>query len=141
MQDRHWQWLARFLATPHLAEYGLSVHAMLWGLATVLVAGSSIVPGDMDSPYMPPPLVRALLGFWPMLTGAVGLWAVHRRHRRWRMASSLCVLPVWFFLSGFYSTFWPPLVGGVVTYAVAAFGEIIIFVRVRHRFDRWSDAR
>ena len=33
----------------------------------------------------------------------------------------------------------PPLSGGVVTYGLAALGEVIVWVRVRQRLDRWAE--
>ena len=55
------------------------------------------------------------------------------------MASSVMVAPVWAGLAAMYWTATPPLTGGVVTYALAAFGEIVVWVRVRNRLDRWAD--
>jgi hypothetical protein len=90
--------------------------------------------------YNPSQIVTELIGCWPLLTGAVGLWAVWRRKREWRMASSLAVIPIWALLGAFYSHFEPPLIGGVVTYGLAAVAEAIIYVRVKYRFDRWAES-
>lgn len=131
---------ARGLATPHLAEIGLSIHALLWGVGQLITSGVAVSPDGLPAPYNPSRLLTELIGIWPMVTGAVGLWAVIFRKREWRMASSLAVIPVWSMLAAFYSHFEPPLIGGVVTYGMAAVGEAIVYVRVKYRFDRWAEA-
>lgn len=130
--------LAQGIASPHFGEYALSTHAFLWGLAQILTAGIAINPTQTAANYTPDEIMLATLGIWPLLTGALGLFAVARRERSLRLVSSLCIVPFWAVLAAYYCVMNPPLTGGVVTYGLAAIGELIVYVRVRHGFDRWA---
>jgi hypothetical protein len=139
-RERLRETFAKAFATPHLAEYGLSLHAIGWGLAQLITLGMTFSPIKDGAPIYTPRLFEEFIGLWPLMTGIIGLWAVSTRNRYWRMSSSIAIMPLWIMLAIFYLAYEPPLAGSIVTYAVVGAGELVVWVRVKYRFDRWAEA-
>lgn len=128
---------AKAIASPHLAEFGLSLHACMWGLGSILTMGKTLVANE--TMFHPGETFACAIGILPFIAGIIGMIAVSLRHRAWRMASSIAVIPVWVMLCGLYWSAEPPISGGVVTYGLAAIGEAVVYMRVRMRLDAWAD--